>query len=336
MVLPSSIGIFHFISILRVIFVVQLYTIECCWSLLVFDRNQIIKYVAKNKIKHFLFQITIARHCGLGGEYIRRNHTYSALSRCNGMGSFKLTAAVANQQRSPYSNIYNHEQKRLSDIRSLGNGAIDINIGGEDINDKNNDENSPVPINPDDANNDLNNRDDDRFRQRFVSVSSQSTLFTTISRVDGNSIIAKAGDCGINNNVDLENHEKNKDADRKAQRMKSTLNGNDKKANNKSQSSGQQSQSTLGTIAEKLRKKVLLFKSVSSSSQGTSNNTNDNNEQVVGAKERREERKLEKGSSVDSAHTNTISNSSLQEVDDDEFESTELAKYMGQINNEIR
>lgn len=87
--------------------------------------------------------------------------------------------------------------------------------------------------------------------------------------------------------------------------------------------------STLGTIAEKLRrgtKKVLLFKTASNASQpNVSQHSKD-----------KEMRKLEKGNSVDSAHTNTISNSSLQEVDDDEFESAELAKYMGQVNSEIR
>lgn len=45
--------------------------------------------------------------------------------------------------------------------------------------------------------------------------------------------------------------------------------------------------------------------------------------------------KLQKLNSVDSAHTNTISNSSLQEVDAEEFDSAELAKHMGEINNEI-
>lgn len=45
--------------------------------------------------------------------------------------------------------------------------------------------------------------------------------------------------------------------------------------------------------------------------------------------------KLRKHNSIDSAHTNTISNSSLQEVDAEEFDSTELANYMGVVNNEI-
>lgn len=250
------------------------------------------------------------------------------------MGSFKLTATAANQQRSPYGNIYN-EQKRLSEIGNLKNGAIDINLSEEEVNDKISDENIPIQILPDDTNNGLNNKDDDRFRQRFVSVSSQSTLFTTISRVDANCMITKTGDCGMNNNIDVETHESEPDCSKKSP---STGNGKTKSAKKQNIDSrtGQPAQSTLGTIAEKLRKKVLLFKSASTSSQGNSNNVNNNADSSTETKAKRDNRKLEKGSSVDSAHTNTISNSSLQEVDDDEFESTELAKYMGQVNNEIR
>lgn len=84
-------------------------------------------------------------------------------------------------------------------------------------------------------------------------------------------------------------------------------------------------QSTLSTIAEKLRRgtrKVLLFR--------TSPNNSTPQSPVS------KEVKLKKGNSVDSAHTNTISNSSLQEVDAEEFDSAELTKFMGEINNEIR
>lgn len=44
--------------------------------------------------------------------------------------------------------------------------------------------------------------------------------------------------------------------------------------------------------------------------------------------------RLTKLASVDSA--NTISNSSLQEVDEEEFNSTDLVKYMEQVNQVIK
>lgn len=131
-------------------------------------------------------------------------------------------------------------------------------------------------------------------RQRCVSVTSQSTLITSLSKSD---VLA------------------------------STTNFGEKvPANNKRNSTNNNHhQSTLSTIAEKLRRgtrKVLLFR--------TSPNNSTPQSPVS------KEAKLKKGNSVDSAHTNTISNSSLQEVDAEEFDSAELTKFMGEINNEIR
>lgn len=86
----------------------------------------------------------------------------------------------------------------------------------------------------------------------------------------------------------------------------------------------------LSTIAEKLRrgtKKVFLFKTSSAPSSPSS---------AAATIPSRELKPFKKGNSVESAHTNTISNSSLQEVDDEEFDSAELAKHMGEINREIR
>lgn len=131
-----------------------------------------------------------------------------------------------------------------------------------------------------------------KYRHRCISVSSQATLLTTVSK---------------NDTVTLAT----------SQATREQLNGH----------TGGKHQSTLGTIAEKLRRgtrKVLLFTTTTSNASPTHEATNGT------------DTKLQKDNSVDSAHTNTISNSSLQEVDAEEFDSAELAKYMGEINNEIR
>lgn len=130
-------------------------------------------------------------------------------------------------------------------------------------------------------------------RQRCVSVTSQSTLITSLSKSDVHATTTHFGEKPSNN------------------KRNSTNNNHH--------------QSTLSTIAEKLRRgtrKVLLFR--------TSPNNSTPQSPVT------KEAKLKKGNSVDSAHTNTISNSSLQEVDAEEFDSAELTKFMGEINNEIR
>ena len=158
---------------------------------------------------------------------------------------------------------------------------------------------------------------DGSYRPRCISVSSQSTLMTTVSKADAMT---------LGSSINRLEHVNN--------------NGNYRKDENKINSSP----STLSTIAEKLRrgtKKVLQFKTASSNnstndSMAENNMSNSALEQSLQIKSNPRQAKLQKGNSVDSAHTNTISNSSLQEVDAEEFDSAELAKNMGEINNEIR
>lgn len=95
----------------------------------------------------------------------------------------------------------------------------------------------------------------------------------------------------------------------------------------------------LSTIAEKLRrgtKKVLQF-SKSPSTSPTKTSSAGGASAVSAAGDRDSKRRwLRKKESVDSVDTNTISNSSLKEYDEEEFSSAELAKFMAEINNEIR
>lgn len=98
--------------------------------------------------------------------------------------------------------------------------------------------------------------------------------------------------------------------------------------------------STLGSIAEKLRRgtrKVLLFTSSSAAATAAKTTipgpTAGHNVADVGTGQAAPT--LQKHNSIDSGGTNTISNSSLQEVDAEEFDSAELARHMGEINNEI-
>ncbi|XP_058812398.1 pyrokinin-1 receptor-like [Topomyia yanbarensis] len=91
----------------------------------------------------------------------------------------------------------------------------------------------------------------------------------------------------------------------------------------------------LSTIAEKLRrgtKRVLKF-----NKSPTSSPTKDDPAIGVVVGERDSKRRwLKKKESVDSVDTNTISNSSLKEYDEEEFSSAELARFMSEVNNEIR
>ncbi|XP_052890594.1 delta-type opioid receptor-like [Anopheles moucheti] len=94
----------------------------------------------------------------------------------------------------------------------------------------------------------------------------------------------------------------------------------------------------LSTIAEKLRrgtKKVLAFSKSPNSTPCKSNSPPAGN--GTGADVASERRKAyRKRNSCDSVDTNTISNSSLKEFDEDEFSSAELARFMGEVNSEIR
>lgn len=99
--------------------------------------------------------------------------------------------------------------------------------------------------------------------------------------------------------------------------------------------------STLGSIAEKLRRgtrKVLLFTSSTTSAManGTDPSAGGNNvADAATCEPQPPPPTMQKHNSIDSGGTNTISNSSLQEVDAEEFDSAELARHMGEINNEI-
>lgn len=177
------------------------------------------------------------------------------------------------------------------------------------------------------------------FPQKYRTTHSPSTLLT-LSRIDGNGVttITKPGTDTDNNylnrnkNTMPHSNKGKNDAPIGSPAIISTANTTSAAAMVVTAPPATISTpvSTLSSIAEKLRrgtKKVLLFKNAPATVPV--NVTQPPNEQ-------HDVRKLEKGNSVDSAHTNTISNSSLQEVDDDEFESAELAKYMGQVNSEIR
>lgn len=245
------------------------------------------------------------------------------------MGSFKLTAA--NNQRA---GAYASEQHKQLNIGTIRNGIIDSALvemveGARAPN---------IITTSGDVNDRLHGKDDDMYRQRFISVSSQSTLLTTISKADGNGVITtKSGDCGMNNNIDGNDRTKKVPPNINELRHKFTIGAPETSERAvKQPTTSLAPSSTLGTIAEKLKRKVLLFKGGSSSASNSSAHASNADGNSGGGGRNREGRKLEKGNSMDSAHTNTISNSSLQEVDDDEFDSTELAKYMGQINNEIR
>lgn len=211
-----------------------------------------------------MFQTTLARHFHIGPDYNKRPHIYSALSKYNGNGSIRLTTTMQNSNRIQQLEPQTPKiESNLSILQS--EPATDQKI---------NNSNQPQ-------------------RQRCISVMSQSTLVTSLSKSD---VLA------------------------------STITFDDKSPQNKRNSpNNNHHQSTLSTIAEKLRRgtrKVLLFR--------TSPNNSTPQSPVS------KEAKLKKGNSVDSAHTNTISNSSLQEVDAEEFDSAELTKFMGEINNEIR
>lgn len=142
-----------------------------------------------------------------------------------------------------------------------------------------------------------------QYRHRCVSVSSQATLLTTVSKND----VRTSSPSGNGADATTANRYSNGSFGKKDERTASTLT----------------------TIAEKLRRgtrKVLQFTTTTSSGVAAAAPACVNSREV----------KLQKDNSVESAHTNTISNSSLQEVDAEEFDSAELAKYMGEINNEIR
>ncbi|XP_055323511.1 pyrokinin-1 receptor-like [Sitodiplosis mosellana] len=64
--------------------------------------NPLLYSIMSHKFRN-AFKITIMKHCGFGTDY-RPDHTYSMLSRYNGIGSLKLSMAAAHNQRisNPY------------------------------------------------------------------------------------------------------------------------------------------------------------------------------------------------------------------------------------------
>lgn len=152
-----------------------------------------------------------------------------------------------------------------------------------------------------------------QYRHRCVSVTSQATLLTTVSKND----VLNSSQSRIDQLIS------NGDGDLGVTTTKFYR---------------REERSALGSIAEKLRRgtrKIMLFTTTGSTSPSSSSPGHISKEHttVIAAKPRVP--KLQKDNSIDSAHTNTISNSSLQEVDAEEFDSAELAKYMGVVNNEI-
>lgn len=228
-------------------------------------------------------------------------------------------------------------------------------------------------------------------RHRCISVSSQATLQTSISRNQedsngggGGLINANAGRMPCNQQNPTDNTaSKVQLAAVTASATTTTTNGGVSATRRKAPA-----KTALGNIAEKLRRgtrKVLQFTSGSGNSSNSSNNyssgisrTHADHHHSNGSsgckapppsgasvsamltmpltasrgvkcnhypsedagncgQQQRTNRipKLQKHNSVDSDQTNTISNSSLQEVDAEEFDSAELTKHMGEINNEI-
>lgn len=157
-----------------------------------------------------------------------------------------------------------------------------------------------------------------QYRNRCVSVTSQATLLTTVSKNDAiNESLSR-----IDNVIALNSESESGPTTTKFYRR-------DEK-------------SALGSIAEKLRRgtrKIMLFTTTGSSSPTSvspSHISSKDEITVLGVvTQSKRTPKLKKDNSIDSAHTNTISNSSLQEVDAEEFDSAELAKYMGVVNKEI-
>ncbi|XP_055616114.1 pyrokinin-1 receptor-like [Toxorhynchites rutilus septentrionalis] len=152
-----------------------------------------------------------------------------------------------------------------------------------------------------------------------VSSSSQSTIITTVSNGGRSSSNEKK-----HPNGKLNHRSSGSFGSRGSIRMQALSSSGGVPSLENGDPSGK-----LSTIAEKLRrgtKKVLQFsKSPPMSPTMT---------EPVAQEDKR--RWLRKKESVDSVDTNTISNSSLKEYDEEEFSSAELARYMAEVNNEIR
>lgn len=258
----------------------------------------------------------MARHFGLRNDFYHKNHTYSALSKCQANGSIRLTAAAkAAAAAAGGGSKFNGSMTAAT----IGTNKLASNIGQSNNNgnaasiQKQNTDLTILHCEP-------SCKCSSHTYPRCVSSCSQTTILTTVSKndliptggggVSGGTLI-REGSLSSNSSPFIVNGYK----------KKSII---DEKPNH---------HNTLSTIAEKIRrgtKIVFLFKQPSSAPSSP------NSVAAAVAIAAKTPKLLKKGNSVDSAHTNTISNSSLQEVDDDEFDSAELAKYMGEINREIR
>ncbi|XP_055526036.1 neuromedin-U receptor 1-like [Wyeomyia smithii] len=150
---------------------------------------------------------------------------------------------------------------------------------------------------------------------QFPSTGSQSTIITNLSV------------CGRARSTSIEKRQSNGRANHRSGDNIRVLGASGGTAN--SDSGGR-----LATIAEKLRRgtqRVLQFNKSPIASPSKEEPTPASIDELQGKR-----RALKKKTSEDSVDTNTISNSSLQEFDEEEFSSAELARFMGEINKEIR
>lgn len=186
------------------------------------------------------------KHCGLGTDYIKPEHTYSVLSRYNGIGSLKISMAQNRRTSNPY----------ISDVSRIDMSTMQKNPSGAG----------------------------DSSYMECVSIAGQLT---------NNS----------NNNTKFQSNNEHKDL-------------SDIKANNITNN-----QETSQMLNNKLRKQQQHQRLLDKTK----------------FKPKIIQKPIPTIRSTNSIYSmSTISNSSLQEYDDQEMDTTELAKYMRQINNEIR
>lgn len=84
----------------------------------------------------------------------------------------------------------------------------------------------------------------------------------------------------------------------------------------------------LNAMTERIRKNIEFLKN--------RNNNSGQNEPITNTQSTKDMPKITSKVSINSTVSSTISNSSLQEVDDEELNSEDLAKYMSQVNTTIR
>lgn len=179
------------------------------------------------------------KHCGFKTDFIRPDHTYSVLSRYNGIGSLKLSISTAHNQRT--NNLYTN--------------------GGH--------------------------RTNGRQHGDTDSSYAEMTANGLPNIKNDNSILAN----------------KLKHSDKQMHDLKTNAKFN---------------------LGRKLPKNRQTLDTIYANEPNTANKRDANKKSIP---------KITSTNSIYS--TSTISNSSLQEYDDNELDTTELAKYMRQINKEI-